>query len=62
MKVEGNLFVKSHPNSPYIFADRPINPDRKLQTSIYVIDKINLKLKTIQILKKYLPSVKVGEK
>ncbi|MFA7083276.1 MAG: cytochrome D1 domain-containing protein [Arcobacteraceae bacterium] len=51
----GNLFVKGHPNSPYIFADRPVNPDRALQTQIYVIDKISLEVvKTIKIDEKYL--------
>jgi len=55
----GNLFVKGHPNSPYIFADRPANPDRKLQTSFYVIDKNKLEVvKTIEIPAKYLPVAK----
>ena len=53
----GNLFVKTHPNSKYIFADRPVNPDRKLQTQIYVIDKEKLEVvKTIPIDEKYLKS------
>ncbi len=53
----GNLFVKTHPNSKYIFADRPVNPDRKLQTQIYVIDKEKLEVvKTIPIDPKYLKS------
>ncbi len=53
----GNLFVKTHPNSKYIFADRPLNPDRKLQTQIYVIDKVKLEVvKTIPIPEKYLKS------
>ncbi len=57
------MFVKGHPNSPYIFADRPVHPDRKIQTSFYVIDKNKLEVvKTIQIPEKYLPSVKVGDK
>ncbi len=60
----GNLFVKTHPKCKYIFADRPVNPDRKLQTQIYVIDKNKLKVvKTIKIPDKYLkskdPKVKV---
>ncbi len=60
----GNLFVKTHPNCKYIFADRPVNPDRKLQTQIYVIDKDKLEVvKTIKIPDKYLkskdPKVKV---
>jgi nitrite reductase (NO-forming)/hydroxylamine reductase len=53
----GNLFIKTHPNCKYIFADRPLNPDRKLQTSIYVIDKNTLEvIKTIPIPEKYLKS------
>ncbi len=53
----GNLFVKTHPNCKYIFADRPVNPDRKLQTQIYVIDKDKLEVvKTIPIPEKYLKS------
>ena len=56
-KGGGNLFVKTHPNCKYIFADRPVNPDRKLQTQIYVIDKDKLEVvKTIPIDKKYLKS------
>ncbi len=60
----GNLFVKTHPKCKYIFADRPVNPNRKLQTQIYVIDKNKLKVvKTIKIPDKYLkskdPKVKV---
>lgn len=43
-KGGGNLFIKSHPGSKYIFADRPLNPDRKLQTQIYVIDKATLEV------------------
>ena len=53
----GNLFVKTHPNCKYIFADRPVNPNRKLQTQIYVIDKNSLEVKgTIKIPQKYLKS------
>lgn len=51
----GNLFIKSHPNCKYIFADRPVNPDRKLQTQIYVMSKDTLEVvKTIPVAKKYL--------
>ncbi|MFV0562620.1 cytochrome D1 domain-containing protein [Malaciobacter mytili] len=58
----GNLFIKGHPNSPYIFADRPVNPDRKLQTQIYVIDKESLEVvKTIPIPKKYLTPAKTED-
>jgi nitrite reductase (NO-forming)/hydroxylamine reductase len=53
----GNLFVKTHPNCKYIFADRPVNPDRKLQTQIYVIDKDKLEVvNTIKIPEEYLKS------
>ncbi len=53
----GNLFIKTHPNCDYIFADRPLNPVRELQTQIYVIDKNTLEVvKTIPIPKKYLKS------
>jgi nitrite reductase (NO-forming)/hydroxylamine reductase len=63
VKVEETCLLKGHPNSQYIFADRPVHPDRKLQTSIYVIDRDKLEIvKTIQIPEKYLPSVKVGDK
>ncbi len=55
----GNLFIKGHPNSPYIFIDRPVNPDRKLQTQILVMDKQSLEIvKTIQVPKKYLRTYK----
>ena len=58
----GNLFIKGHPNSKYIFADRPLNPDRKLQTQIYVIDKDTLEVvKTIPIPKKYLKPGKTAD-
>ena len=57
------MCIKGHPNSPYIFADRPVPRDRKIQTTFYVIDKNKLEVvKTIQIPEKYLPSVKVGDK
>ncbi|NPA51338.1 MAG: nitrite reductase [Aquificae bacterium] len=50
----GNLFVKTHPKVKYIFADRTLNPDIKLQRSFHVIDKKSLKvIKTIEVPKKY---------
>jgi nitrite reductase (NO-forming)/hydroxylamine reductase len=53
----GNLFIKTHPKCKYIFADRPVNPNRKLQTQIYVIDKDTLEVtKTLPIPEKYLKS------
>ncbi len=51
----GNLFVKTHPACKYIIADRPVNPDRKLQTQLYVIDKNKLKVvKTIKVPRKFV--------
>jgi nitrite reductase (NO-forming)/hydroxylamine reductase len=50
----GNLFIKSHPNSKYIFVDRPLNPDRDLQTQIYVLDKETLEVvKTLPMPEEY---------
>ncbi len=46
----GNLFVKTHPNSKHLWADRPLNPDTNLQRSIFAIDKETLEVvKTIQV-------------
>ena len=56
----GNLFIKTHPACKYIIADRPVNPDRKLQTQLYVIDKNTLEVvKTIKIPEKYTKARKV---
>lgn len=41
----GNLFIKTHPNSKHIYADRPLNPDKMLADSIFVIDKDTLENK-----------------
>ena len=50
----GNLFIKTHPKSSHIWADRPLNPDPKLQRSIFVIDKNSLEvIKTIEIPKQF---------
>jgi nitrite reductase (NO-forming)/hydroxylamine reductase len=35
----GSLFVKSHPNSPWIWVDHGLNPDEKVQRSVCVIAK-----------------------
>jgi len=35
----GSLFLKTHPNSPWIWVDHPLNPDEKIQRSICVIPK-----------------------
>ena len=37
----GSLFVKSHPNSRWIWVDFPLNPDEEVQRSVCVIDKEN---------------------
>lgn len=59
----GNLFIKTHPNAKYMYADRPVNPDRKLQNQIYVIDKDKLEvIKTIPIPEKYTKTIKVDGK
>ncbi len=53
-KGGGNLFIKTHPKSPHIWADRPLNPDPKLQRSVFVIDKNSLEvIKTIEIPKEF---------
>jgi nitrite reductase (NO-forming)/hydroxylamine reductase len=35
----GSLFVKTHPNSPWIWVDHTLNPDEKIQRSVCVIAK-----------------------
>lgn len=37
----GGLFIKTHPNSPWIWADMVLNPDETLQRTICVIAKEN---------------------
>ncbi|MBF0344865.1 MAG: c-type cytochrome [Nitrospirae bacterium] len=50
----GNLFVKTHPSSTWMWADRPLNPDAKLQRSVFAIDKKKLEVvKTIEMPEKY---------
>ncbi len=47
----GTLFIKTHPNSPHIWVDRPLSSDPKLQRQLYVIDKDSLKvIKTINVI------------
>jgi len=59
----GNLFIKAHPKSKYIYADRPLNPDKGLQNSIYVIDKEKLEvIKQIEIPEKYTKPVTINGK
>ena len=46
----GNLFIKTHPNSKWLLADRPLNPDKNLQRSIFVFDKNSFELvKTLKV-------------
>jgi len=35
----GGLFIKTHPNSPWIWADHVLNPDEKIQRTVCVIAK-----------------------
>jgi len=35
----GSLFVKSHPNSPWIWVDHSLNSDEKIQRTICVVEK-----------------------
>lgn len=50
----GNLFIKTHPKSPHLWADRALNNDPKLQRSLFVFDKNTFKLKAqIEIPEKY---------
>ncbi len=50
----GNLFVKSHPKSKHIWADKALNPDPVLQRSIYVYDTESFELqKTLTVPEKY---------
>ncbi|MBK3332026.1 nitrite reductase [Persephonella atlantica] len=50
----GNLFIKTHPKSKYLIADRPLNPDPELKRSIFVYDKYTFELvKTLKVPAKY---------
>ena len=50
----GTLFIKTHPKSPHLWADRALNNDPKLQRSLFVFDKNTFKLKAqIEIPEKY---------
>ncbi len=50
----GNLFVKTHPKSKYLWADRPLNNDEALAKSVFVIDKESLEvIKTFEAPEKY---------
>ncbi len=43
----GNLFVKTHPKSPHLWADRALNNDPKLQRSLFVFDKNTFQIKKV---------------
>ncbi len=44
LPAAGNLFVKTHPNSPYLFADFTLTNDEKMQRSICAINKETLEV------------------
>lgn len=44
LPAAGNLFIKVHPNSPYLFVDFPLTNDEKMQRSICAIDKETLEV------------------
>ncbi|MCP4456927.1 MAG: nitrite reductase [Cytophagales bacterium] len=51
----GNLFVKTHPNSNHLWADRALNNDVTLQRSIFVIDNETLEvIKSIEVPEQYI--------
>ena len=52
-KTDGaGLFIRTHPNSPYVFADQTKNPEIDIQQSIKVLDKKTGKIvKTIRVTK-----------
>uniref|UniRef100_UPI002ADE5C82 cytochrome D1 domain-containing protein n=1 Tax=Bellilinea sp. TaxID=2838785 RepID=UPI002ADE5C82 len=37
----GSLFLKTHPNSPWIWVDHTLNPDEEIQRTVCVIAKAN---------------------
>lgn len=50
----GNLFIKTHPDSRWLWADRVLHNDATLQRSLHVIDKRTMEVhKTIEIPSKY---------
>jgi nitrite reductase (NO-forming)/hydroxylamine reductase len=53
-KGGGSLFLKTHPSSDWIWVDRALNNDPKLQRSLHVIDKKTLEVvETIEIPERY---------
>jgi nitrite reductase (NO-forming)/hydroxylamine reductase len=50
----GNLFIKTHPKSRWLYADRTLHPNRDLYRTIYVFDKQSFKLvKTLPLPEKF---------
>lgn len=50
----GNLFVKTHPKSRWLIADRPLAPDPAMYDKVYVFDKKTLQfVKALQVPAKY---------
>ncbi len=46
----GNLFIKTHPKSKHLWADRTLNPDKSLHSAVTVIDVNTLEvIKTIEM-------------
>jgi nitrite reductase (NO-forming)/hydroxylamine reductase len=44
------LFIRTHPNSPYVFMDQPKHPEPEIQQSIQILDKKTRKIvKTIRV-------------
>jgi nitrite reductase (NO-forming)/hydroxylamine reductase len=44
------LFIRTHPNSPYVIADQVIHPEPEIQQSIKILDKATRKIvKTIKV-------------
>jgi nitrite reductase (NO-forming)/hydroxylamine reductase len=43
----GNLFIKTHPKPPHLWADRALHNDKKLQRSLFVFDKTTFQLKKV---------------
>ena len=50
----GNLFIKTHPNSKHLWADRPLNNNVDLQRSVFVVDTESFEVvKTLTVPDKY---------
>ena len=50
----GNLFIKTHPNSKHLWADRPLNNNVDLQRSVFVVDTESFEVvKTLTVPDRY---------